>query len=233
MGKDRSVQVEQDEHGFAITRAFRSMQKTQQETNKAFGELLGEAVKRSIDTLLLILGFIVLFSVIFEILTIVQVTDYLSIFISKILPETILPKSLHESIVSGLFEITIATSLASQANAPLIPKVAVCSAIIAWSGLSVHAQVAAVIQPSRLSIWPYSVARLFQSILAALYTIVLMKFNEHRWALPTFEPTYDSVTWIHSLGISTKTCLIWVSSIVCLSLLVFLAQTLKHNLRKQ
>ncbi len=232
-GKDQSAPVKQGERGFAITRAFQSMRKAQQETGKAFGELLGDAVQRSLNTLLLILGFIVLFSVIFEILTIAQITDYFSILISKILSDSILPKSLHEAIVSGLFEITIATSLASQANAPLIPKVAVCSAIIAWSGLSVHAQVAAVIQPSRLSIWPYSISRLCQSILAALYTIALMKFNEHKWALPTFEPVYDSVTWIHSLGIATKTCLIWIGSFICVSLLIVLAQTLKHNLKKQ
>ncbi len=232
MGKDQSPPPKRDEPGSMFARAFRAMRKAQQESGKAFGELLGEAVKRSLDTLLLILGFIVLFSVIFEILTLLRATGYLSLILSKALPEALLPKALHQSVVSGLFEITIATSLASQADAPLIAKVAVCGGIIAWSGLSVHAQVAAVIQPSGLSIWPYSIARLGQSVFAGAYTVLLMKFNEHKWALPAFEPVHGTATWFHSLGAATKTCLSWVVVMFLTSLAFGAGHTLKHTLSK-
>ena len=81
-----SPPMETEKHGFAVMRAVRTMRKAQRESKKAFGELLGDSVKRSINTLLMILGFIVLFSVIFEILTMLQVTEYLSIFLSRCFP---------------------------------------------------------------------------------------------------------------------------------------------------
>ncbi|MGI6620334.1 MAG: sporulation integral membrane protein YlbJ [Bacillota bacterium] len=193
-----------------LTRAFRAMRQAQREANKSLGELLGESVKRSVDTLLIVLGFMVLFSVIFEILTLAGATDYISRMISKAVPESLLPRSLHQSVVSGLFEITIGTSLASQADAPLIARVAVCSGIIAWSGLSVHAQVAAVIQPSGLSIRPYSITRFGQAVLAAIYTVLIMRIDGPRWALPAFQPVLAETSWFHSLGASTKACICWI-----------------------
>ncbi len=230
-----SPPMESEKQGFAVIRAFRAMRKAQRESKKAFGELLGDSVKRSINTLLMILGFIVLFSVIFEILTVLQVTKYLSIFISKVLPKSILPTALHEAIVSGLFEITIGTSLASQAEAPLIARVAVASGIIAWSGLSVHAQVAAVIQPSRLSVWPYSIARLCQALLAFIYTVLFMKLNTHRWALPAFEPVpiTGAAQWLHNLGLATGVCLALVSSIAIISIALLLGHMARRNLNKR
>lgn len=220
--KDKRLSESPRHHdaGSPLARAFRAMRKAQQEANKSLGELLGEAVKRSIDTLLLVLGFMVLFSVIFEILTLAGATSYMSRIISKAVPEWLLPRSLHQSVVSGLFEITIASSLAAQADAPLIARVAVCSGIIAWSGLSVHAQVAAVIQPSGLSIWPYSVTRFVQGVLAAAYTVGLMKLDQHRWTLPAFQAVYPKASWLHSLGAATKACLsgIALMALVCLAL---------------
>lgn len=230
-----SPPMETEKHGFAVMRAVRTMRKAQRESKKAFGELLGDSVKRSINTLLMILGFIVLFSVIFEILTMLQVTEYLSIFLSKVLPESILPKALHEAIVSGLFEITIGTSLASQTEAPLLARVAVASGIIAWSGLSVHAQVAAVIQPSRLSVWPYSIARLCQALLASAYTVLLMKPNTHKWALPAFEPvlTTGAIQWLHNLGIATGVCLSLISAIAIISIAMLIGHMARRNLYRR
>ena len=108
-----------------------------------------------------------------------------------------------------MFEITIGTSMASQAAAPLIARVSMCSAIIAWSGLSVHAQVAAVIQPSGLSVWPYAASRFLQSIVAAAMTAAFMKAGASRWSLPTFEPYVitGSLQWFRDLGAAAKLCL--------------------------
>ncbi len=220
------------ESGSALRRAFNSMRQTQQQSGKSLGELMGDAVKRALDTLLLILGFIVLFSVIFEIITLAGITEYLSLVITKIIPESILPKSLHPSIVSGIFEITIATSLASTANAHLIAKVAVCSGIIAWSGLSVHAQVAAVIQPAGLSIWPYTATRLCQGVLAALYTVSLMHLQRYKWSLPTFEPTHSQPYWLHTLGTATKSCIAWLAVIIVISLSYIVFHIIKDFLCK-
>ena len=208
------------EPGFIVTRGYRAMRRAQRENPKAFGELLGGSVKRSVNTLLTILGFMVLFSVVFELLKMAGFAGALSTAISKVIPDAVVPKVLHDSLVSGFFELTIGTSAAATSSAPLIARVAACSAIIAWSGLSVHAQVAAVIQPSGMSVWPYTAARFLQAILAAALTVVFMRPGAAKWALPTFEPHVltGSLAWFHTLGTATKTCLSCMAIVVAASL---------------
>jgi sporulation integral membrane protein YlbJ len=212
-----------ESHGsFILARAYRAMREAQREKGKPFGELLGDAVTRSVNTLLSILGFIVLFSVIFELLRIAGVTEAISLTISKVIPDSLIPKALHEPLVSGFFEITIGTAMASQAEAPLVARVAAASAIIAWSGLSVLAQVAAVTQPSGLSVGPYAFSRFFQGVMAAVFTVFLMRPHAARWSLPAFEPHMPagSFVWMRNVGTATISCLLSIAAVVAISLLV-------------
>jgi sporulation integral membrane protein YlbJ len=207
---------------FILLRAYRAMREAQTEKKQPFGELLGEAVSRSVNTLMAILGFMVLFSVIFELLRIAGATEAISAAISKVVPDSLVPAALHEPLVSGFFEITIGTSMASQAEASLVARVAACSAIIAWSGLSVLAQVAAVTQPSGLSVAPYAFARLFQGILAAIFTVFIMRPQAARWALPTFEPytAGGSLVWLQNVGHAAKSCVFSLLVVAIISLVV-------------
>lgn len=220
--------------GFIVSRAYRAMRRAQARDPKPFGELLGDSVKRSVNTLLVILGFMVLFSVIFELLRIAGVSTLISAAVSKLVPESMIPKSLHESLVSGFFEITIGTSMASQAAASLVQRVAVSSAIIAWSGLSVHAQVAAVIQPSGLSVLPYTMARFFQGILAAVLAVLFMKPGATRWSLPTFEPhtVSGSLVWFQNVGAAAKMCAACVLFVAAASFGLATWDLLRRRLRK-
>lgn len=217
--RDQPSQPIQVESGFIVSRAYRAMRKAQRENPKAFGELLGDSVRRSVNTLLVILGFMVLFSVIFELMKLAGMAAALSAAISKVVPEYLIPQSLHESLVSGIFEITIGASVASQAQAPLVARAAMCGAIIAWSGLSVHAQVAAVIQPSGLSVWPYTWARGLQAIIAAAMTVGLMRTGGSKWSLPTFEPytMTGPAAWLQNLGSSAAMCLFCIVAVAAIS----------------
>jgi hypothetical protein len=49
----------------------------------------------------------------------------------------------------------------------------VVSAIVAWSGLSVHGQVASVLADTDISMKPYFVARALHAVYAAIMTIIL------------------------------------------------------------
>lgn len=220
--KEKQTPPLESEGTFILLRAYRAMRQAQREKQKPFGELLGEAVTQSVNTLMTILGFMVLFSVIFELLRLAGVTEAISVAISKVIPDSMVPKALHEPLVSGFFEITIGTAMTSQAEASLVARVAASSAIIAWSGLSVLAQVAAVTQPSGLSVLPYAFARFFQGIVAALFTVLMMRPQAIRWSLPTFE-TYasaGSLAWLKSVGTATKSCLICIAAVVVVSLAV-------------
>ncbi|MBE3519000.1 MAG: sporulation integral membrane protein YlbJ [Firmicutes bacterium] len=234
LGRDSSPPIEQQGQGFIVVRALKTMRAAQRKNPKPFGELLGDAVKKSVNTLLIILGFIVLFSVIFELMKLSGAIAILSSVISHLAPKALFPPELHEALLSGFFEITIGTSAASQAESLLPYKVAACSAIIAWSGLSVHAQVAAVIQGSGLSVWPYTATRAFQGVLAAVLTLLLMNPSSPRWAVPVFEPVIVTgpLAWFSNLGASMGLCLVITGGVFAVSLAGLIVHCAGRNLRR-
>ncbi|SDD48089.1 sporulation integral membrane protein YlbJ [Sporomusa acidovorans] len=157
-----------------IIRAFRALYKARQEDKRSAGQLLGDAVKSSMNTIILIGGFIIVFSVFIRIMTVIGVTDILSHLFASLLNCITYSTNLTPALVSGFFEIDLGTLAASQANAPLIEKVAIASAIIAWSGLSVHGQVASIVIESGIRMTPYMVGRLLHAVFAAILTVLFL-----------------------------------------------------------
>ena len=160
--------------GNIIVRAFRALYNARQEDKRATGQLLGDAVKTSMNTIMLIGGFIIVFSVFIRIMTVVGITDILTSLFASLLSVIGYSSSLAPSLVSGLFELDLGTLAASQAEAPLAQKVAIAGAIIAWSGLSVHGQVASIVIESGIRMTPYMIGRLLHAVLAAIITVQLL-----------------------------------------------------------
>jgi sporulation integral membrane protein YlbJ len=159
--------------GNIFVRAFREVMVAREEDGRPFGKLLRESVTESILTLLMIGGFIVFFAVMIEIM---HLSGFLSLagipvlFVYHLLG---IDPSLVNPTLAGLLEIDIGAQATAVAAAPLIQKVAVVSAIIAWSGLAVHAQVASVITNTDIRMAPYFLARFLQGVLAAIFTYIL------------------------------------------------------------
>ncbi|VBB05669.1 spore ylbj: sporulation integral membrane protein ylbj [Lucifera butyrica] len=160
--------------GNILLRALRALYNARQEDKRSTGQLLGDSVRNSMNTILLIGGFIILFSVFLRIISVAGLTTLLTGMFATFLNAIGFHSSLASSMVSGLFEIDLGTLAASQANAPLIEKVTMASAIIAWSGLSVHGQVASIVIESGIRMGPYMVARLLHAILAGLLTLFFL-----------------------------------------------------------
>ena len=160
--------------GNIIIRAFRALHDARRKDNRSLGELLGDSVKTSMNTIILIGGFIILFSVFLKIVSVIGLTGFLAKMFGGLLSMVGFDESLALPLVNGLFEMDLGTLAASQANAPLVEKVTIASAIIAWSGLSVHGQVASIVIESGIRMAPYMVARLLHAVLAAIFTILLM-----------------------------------------------------------
>jgi len=165
--------------GNIVIRALRALYVAKQEDKRSMGQLLGDSVKNSMNTILLIGGFIILFSVFLQILAILGVTTVLTTIFAQLLAIINFNSSLAPAMVSGLFEIDLGTLAASQADAPILQKVVIASGIIAWSGLSVHGQVASIVIESGIRMLPYMVARLLHAILAAGITIIFMVDPTH------------------------------------------------------
>ncbi|MGE5483396.1 MAG: nucleoside recognition domain-containing protein [Ignavibacteriales bacterium] len=172
-GRDISTPLE-GTRGSIIVRAFRAMSQARRRDGRPLGKIMGDAVRESVNSLLLIGGFIILFSVVVKILEMVGVVGA----VSSIFTLALKPLGWHQSTVpaltSGLFEITMGTQAASQAPAPLVARVMAASAVIAWSGLSVHAQVSAVTQGTDIRMGVYVIARALHAVLAAVCTLFLM-----------------------------------------------------------
>lgn len=210
-----------------LFRGINELIRARKEDNRPFGKLLGDCIKNSTNSMLLILGFIVLFSVIIRIVHVTGFVAAICPFIDKILEFLGINKTLSPAIISGFFEITLGAQLASKANAPLMQKIVMTSSIIAWSGLSVHFQVASMISNTNIKISPYIFARILHSILAGVVTYVLMILpitSFDSLVVPTFshspQPTTES--WFSIFKTSSRTFLFLFIVVLFISILIHL-----------
>lgn len=200
---------EQGEQGNIMTRALKALYRARIEDGRPFGQLMGDSIRQSVNTLLLVGGFIILFSVVIRVATIVGLTRMLGHFIARLLIPLGLQPTLAEACISGLFEVTIGCNLASSAAnsagpglAPLIQRVAIASGIISWSGISVHCQVAAVVNDTDIRMTPFVLARFLHGILSAIVAVFLFKYGAPvltNLALPVFSQAAALPVWAYPI----------------------------------
>ncbi|GJM76890.1 hypothetical protein HMSSN036_91060 [Paenibacillus macerans] len=95
------------------------------------------------------------------------------------------PAELAEAIVGGLFEVTLgAKSSAAPEGIPLMYKAAAAVFILSWGGLSVHAQVASILNSSDLRYLPFLFARFLHGLVAA--ALLLLIWEPVMGAAPAF-----------------------------------------------
>lgn len=136
--------------------------------------VLNDAIGDSARTLLTIAAFMMLFAVLLRVLEVTHGIAVLDVPMRLVLRLFGLPTSLTHAAVSGLFEIDLGSAAAAAAHAPLVAKVVVASAIIAWSGFSVHAQVLSVLSGTDLRMGPYYAARFLHAVIAGALTFVAL-----------------------------------------------------------
>lgn len=157
-----------------LARAARALVRARREDARPFGRILSDAVNESVKTLFMICGFIMLFSVVIRVLQSLGAATVLAVPIRVVLAAFNLHPSLADGLLRGIFEIDLGAMAASTAPAPLPQRAIVASAIIAWSGLSVHAQVASVMAGSDVRMTPFVAARLLHALYSALFTALLL-----------------------------------------------------------
>lgn len=157
-----------------LRRAWWALFKARRDDGRPIGQLLGDAVRESMGTLFMIGGFIMLFSVFTRILTTVGVMSAISPLIAHLLGLFGLHPNLTPAVLRGLLEIDLGTVAAAKAAAPLGQRLIMAGAVIAWSGLSVHGQVASVVHGTDIRMGPYMVARLLHAIFAGFFTYVFL-----------------------------------------------------------
>lgn len=185
------------------------------QTGLSFGSLLGETVRNATTTLLTIGGFIALFSVLVGIMQATGIFPLVFRLLTPIAKLVNIDDALLRSLLYGFFEMTIGINEASKSSASLLQQLLIIEAILAWNGLSIHAQVAGMIAGTDLSIIPYLFARLLQVPLAVLLTYSLFPLLPEKH-IPTATLPLASELW-HNAAITLGT----VSILLVLSLVFF------------
>lgn len=215
-GDEEENQIERRKHkrrknilSYAVSELIEARRKDGRST----GELIGDSIKESVNTLLLIGGFIILFSVITKMFIATGLISAISGVLMIILKPLGIAETMVLPLISGFFEITNGANLASQAQSPLLHQVIIANAIIAWSGMSVHAQVATMVNGTDIKLKPYIFARILQSILAGFITIFLFKPYQN-----TIQTTFLPILQ----GVNAQNGFIMISSIFLSILLISL-----------
>ena len=173
-GRDISRPLESSYMGNILVRALHVMADARKKDGRPLGRLMGDSIRDSVNSLLLVGGFIILFSVLIRILSIAGLVDAVSAALTTVVSPFGWNTAVVPSLVKGLFEITMGAQAASQSAVPLVDRVMAAGAVIAWSGLSVHAQVAAVTQGTDIRMGTYVFARFLHAVLAAAATLLIM-----------------------------------------------------------
>jgi sporulation integral membrane protein YlbJ len=198
------------------------------------GGVLGDAVRNSCFMMLNIGGFIIFFSVIINLLMDTGFINSVSNTLYFILSAFGIQKDVITSLISGFFELTTGTNLASKAfDTPIHLRLTAASAIIGWAGLSVHSQVLSIVSKTDISIKPYLFGKFLQGVFAAAYTFMGISiagpvFNV---AEPVFShsDTLSSYNWYHYFLFSCKVLAVIVFILALCSAIVFAAGFIKKN----
>ncbi|MCL6558976.1 MAG: sporulation integral membrane protein YlbJ [Firmicutes bacterium] len=162
-----------------VVHAFRRMLQEQRKENRPAGKIMGDAVKNAVTNLLNIGGFIILFAVIIRLRTAAGFIDLLAGYLGFFLLPLGFSPEILTALASGFFEMTIGSKIASEAEAPLIQQVVAVGMILAWSGISVHAQAAGMIAETDIRMYPFIITRVVHACLAGFYTYIACE-----WAGP-------------------------------------------------
>ncbi|POB10278.1 MAG: sporulation integral membrane protein YlbJ [Sulfobacillus thermosulfidooxidans] len=153
-------------------RAMDALIRGRMEDGRSYGKVFNQAIGESMGTLFMIMSFMVLFAVLLRVLTATGLMVVLTAPLTAVFHVLGFSPQLVPAAVKGLFEIDLGSAAAAHASAPLLQKLVIVSAIVAWSGLSVHGQVASVLADTDISMKPYFMARALHAVYAGIMTVV-------------------------------------------------------------
>lgn len=184
-----------------LKKALKEIIESRKKDGRPFGELLSDSIVSSVNTILMIGGFIVFFSVLIHLLNITG-------FIYAISKAT----GIMPAFLSGIVEITVGTYNISISQANAMHKVALAATLIAWGGLSAHAQILSLITKTDMSYSPFLLSKILHAIFAFVYSCIILTYINPD--IPVFYTNNNS--WLKNLEASS------ISFIIVILLFSFL-----------
>lgn len=140
------------------------------------GKILGRSIHHAINNILAVGGFIVVFAVLTRMLSAWGVIDFIAARLVNIFAGLNLTYPLAYGLCMGFFEITLgsqATAASTVTN--FLPSLLVVSIILAFSGLSIIAQVMSILDGIPVRFWFYIRARIIQILLSTTIVCFIYK----------------------------------------------------------
>lgn len=161
--------------GSRLKAAIHAMHHAREADGRDLGTLLRQAIQSSLQLIIVVGGLVVFFSVFLELWTRAGVIPALNHVVNALLSLLGVPEQLSTAMVGGLFEVTLGARYAGEAGEviPLVYKVAAAAFILSWGGLSVHAQIASILNATDLRYLPFMIARLIHGVVAASAVLLL------------------------------------------------------------
>jgi nucleoside recognition membrane protein YjiH len=195
VASDAGKRTSSTQQSRCLRKALYAMHTARLEDGRPFGELLRQAIASSLRLIIVVGGLVIFFCVILEALTNSGLMSGLHLLTASLLSACGLPPSLTESIVGGIFEVTLGAQAAGVASGTALPfKVAAAAFVLSWGGLSVHAQVASILNTTNLRYTPFLLARAAHGIISALLALVLWRPLMEQGSSPVFSPVHD-IPW--------------------------------------
>ena len=140
-----------------------------------------DSTESGINSIMLMCGMVVLFSSVFAVFENLQLTE----IVSDLLIKASIPKSVSESLLNVLWEVTNGCNVCHDNVAP----VWLMSFALGWGGLCVHFQIYALTTSINLPKIKFTLYRLAQGVISSLLTAIIFTFYN-----PTQNVYYSSAT---------------------------------------
>ena len=191
-----------------LKEAYQAMLPVAEEPPEGLGKLLGDAIRSSLNNIMAVGGFIIIFSVLTRMLTIWGFIDSMTAILLKLLGGLALSYNQVYGLCMGIFEMTIGakTAISSSTNTAL-PLLMVVSSILAFSGLSIIAQIMSIMAGTSVRWSFYLISRFLQVIFSCIITFISYRIALS-WgmasiqvnAIPFYKVLYDFNAWTFSIN---------------------------------
>lgn len=186
-----------DEHGL-LRRCLYTLEDARSRDGRTFGRLLGDAVSSGVQQLFVMGGYMMMFSVLLQAVTLTGIIDGITSFVVAITPNIGQGDALSflTALMTGLIEphlgaYAMTQQLGSPAGAPSLGY-ATLSALLAWGGLSTHAQARSFTAATDLRFARFLTARFQHGGIAFVLTLLtwhpLLRYLQEDTAISTWAP---------------------------------------------
>ena len=144
--------------------------------SQSLGSMLSQSVRQGLTSILNIGGFVTLFSVIIALLEQAGFFDIFNLLWQPLLNWLHFPQTTAQGLSFGMVEMTLGVQETASGEASLLVKLLLISFILGFSGLSVQAQVCAILAQENISGKYFLLLRPLHGLLSALLTLPLFYF---------------------------------------------------------